>query len=88
VGLGVYGDQSGKGGLARAGRPPQDHGRQGVLLNGEPQRPAGAEDIVLPDQLVERPGPHPVRQGTRLLVFFWFGAEKIHYARITEAKPG
>ena len=87
VGLGMRGNQAGEGGLARAGRSPEDQGRQGVLLDGEPKRPPRAEDVVLPDQLVERPWPHPIRQGTRRAMFFRFGAEKVHQTRIAEARP-
>ena len=59
---GVAGDHPGEGGLAGAGRPPEDHRRQPVGLDQHPQRLAGADQVVLADDVVERAGPEPVGQ--------------------------
>ena len=45
--------------LPGAGRPPEDHRRQPVGLDQRPQRLARAEQVVLPDDVVERAGPQP-----------------------------
>ena len=59
MGLGLVGDDLGQGGLAGAGRPPQDDGReQPVGLDGAPQQLAGADDLLLPDELVQRARAH------------------------------
>ena len=39
VGLRLAGDDAGKRGLPGAGRPPEDHGKEAVLLDGLAQQP-------------------------------------------------
>ena len=56
------GDQLGQGRLAGARWAPQHDRRQAVGLDERPQRAAGAQQVVLADDLVEGPGPHPGRQ--------------------------
>ena len=48
------GDELGDRGLAGARRPPEDHRRQPVGLDQRPQRAAGAEQVLLADDVVER----------------------------------
>jgi imidazolonepropionase-like amidohydrolase len=62
--------QRGQRGLARAGRPPQDHRVQLAALDRRAQDPAGAQQMLLADDLVERLRPHaigqrPGRRGSR-----------------------
>ena len=59
VGLGLVGDDHGEGGLAGAGRPPEeDGGEEAVGLDGAAEQLAGAEDVLLPDELVEGARAH------------------------------
>ena len=53
--LGRARDEPGDRGLARAGRPPEDQRREPVRLDQHPQRLARAEQMLLADDLVERP---------------------------------
>jgi hypothetical protein len=54
VALGGVSDDHGQGGLARAGRAPQDDGgKQPVGFDGAAQELAGAEDVFLADVLVQ-----------------------------------
>ena len=69
VGLGQAADHEGEGRLARAGRAPEDERAELVLLDRAAQGPAGAEHLLLAEDLVERARPHPVgerRVGPRL----------------------
>ena len=52
-------DQSGDGGLAGTRRPPEDHRRQAVGLDQDPQWTTRTEELLLAEHLVERPGPQP-----------------------------
>ena len=56
-------DDAGQRGLAGAGGPPEDDRLQPIALDRPPQRPAGAEEILLPDELVERLRAHPFGKG-------------------------
>ena len=56
--------------LARAGRPPEDQRAQLVLLDRAAQRPAGPEDLLLAEDLVERARAHALGErcvGPRLV---------------------
>ena len=55
-------DEAGDGGLAGAGRTPEHDRRQPVGLDEDPQRLARPEQVLLADDLVERPGPQPRRE--------------------------
>ena len=59
---GRAGDEAGDGGLAGAGRSPEDHRREPVGLDEDAQRPAGPEQLLLADHLVERARPQAGRQ--------------------------
>ncbi|SIM84172.1 Uncharacterised protein [Mycobacteroides abscessus subsp. abscessus] len=63
---GTAGDDVGDGGLAGAGRAPQDHGagsgRAGVLPGEHPQRGAGLQSMGLPHDLLDGARAHPHRQ--------------------------
>ena len=86
LGLGMRGDQAREGGLAAAGRPPEDQGRERILLDGHPQRPTGGQNLLLSDHLIERPRPHAVCQRAGRTRFLRFGVRKqVHFSRIPEA---
>ncbi len=55
-------DQPGQGGLARAGRPPEDDRAESIGLDEGAQRHPRAEQVLLADHVVEAAGPHPGRQ--------------------------
>ena len=63
VALRHAGYERGKRRLAGARRPPQYDGRDPVGLDASPQDSARPDDLILADELVERPRPHPRRQG-------------------------
>ena len=48
--------------LPGAGRPPEDHRREPVGLDEDPQRLARPEQVLLADDLVERARPQPRRE--------------------------
>ena len=52
--------------LARAGRPPEDHRRQLSCVDRLPQDAALADDVLLPDELVEVARSHPSSERLRL----------------------
>ena len=58
----LAGEQARQRGLAAPGRPPQDQRRQLRRLERAAQQLAGAEQVLLPDELVERSRPHPLGQ--------------------------
>ena len=62
-GVGLPGDDARQGGFAAARRAVKNAGGETVRLDGPPQQPPGAHDMLLPEKLVQRPGTHPVRQG-------------------------
>ena len=53
-----------KASLAASGRPVQDHRVKRAALYRGPKRRVGAEEMLLPGELVERPRAHP--RGERL----------------------
>ena len=57
------GDNAGEGGLARARRAPQHHRRHFVRLDGAAQHAAGADEVLLAGDLVQRAGAHAGGQG-------------------------
>src|SRR5579859_7226451 len=61
--LGDMGDDLRQRGLARSRRPPEDDGAGVVALYLQPQRLARADDMLLPDKLVQRARD---RKSTRL----------------------
>ena len=54
-------------GLAGAGRAVEDQRAEPIGLQHAPQQLAFAEEMLLPDKLLERARPHPRRQRLRLL---------------------
>src|SRR5437773_12293258 len=52
--------------LARAGRPPEDHRRQLSCVDRLPQDAALADDVLLPDELVEVARSHAGRKRGRV----------------------
>ena len=61
--VGGSGDDLGEGGFSRAGRAVEQHAGQGVGGEHASKHPAFAEEVLLPDELVERAGPHADGQG-------------------------
>jgi hypothetical protein len=55
-------DNPGQGGFATAGRPPQDHGKNPILLNGFANQTALTHDVALADKLRQTTRAHPIRQ--------------------------
>ena len=62
LGVGAGCDQPRECRLARPRRTPQDHRMRTAGLERAAQRRAGAEQMRLPDELIERSGPQPIRQ--------------------------
>jgi len=58
----MVGDDVGQRGLAGAGRPVEDQRAEPVGVEHAPQQLAGAEEMLLADELVHVPRPHPRRQ--------------------------
>lgn len=61
--VGRTGGQAPQGGLAHAWRPPEDERVQLARLERETQRLAGAEQVPLPDEFIQRLGPQEFGQG-------------------------
>jgi len=57
--LGVVRDDVRQGGLAGAGRPPQDDRRELVGLDGAAEQAPRPDDVLLPDEFIQRLGAHP-----------------------------
>ena len=68
AGAGLLGDDLGERGFADAGRAPEDDRGGVVALDQHAERLAGAEEMLLPGELVEGAGPHPLgeRSGGRV----------------------
>ena len=63
VGPGVRGDHLGQRGLAGAGRAKEDDRRkQAVGFDRPPQQPPRPDDMLLPDELIQRARAHARRQ--------------------------
>ncbi|TPW07044.1 MAG: Uncharacterized protein FD124_1450 [Alphaproteobacteria bacterium] len=73
-------EQPRDGSLADAGRAPQDHGGEPLAGDHPPERPVGAEQVILPHDLVQLLRPHPVRERSRLLRRQARGLEQITHA--------
>ena len=58
------GDDTGQGGLADAGRPPEDEGGQDTALDHPPKDAAFADQVTLADVLLQGDGAHPLRKGS------------------------
>ena len=56
--LGEAGDDAGEGGLAGAGRAPEDHGGHLIGLNRLAEEAALADEVFLADELIEGLGAH------------------------------
>ena len=80
------GDDAGKGGLARAGGPVENHAREHVVLNGATQPRAGPHGLPLAHVLGKRLGAHA--HGERgihvALVALDFREESIHSEQSSE----
>src|SRR5262249_26309794 len=64
-------EEMGEGGLAASGRTPEDQRLDLAALDHVAQHASRPEEMLLPDELVDRPRPHPLRErgarGTRRL---------------------
>ena len=58
MGAGEGGDDAGEGGLAGAGGAPEDDGGELISLYGPAEDVAGADELLLADELVEGAGAH------------------------------
>ena len=58
-------DQARERRLAGAGRAPEDDRLQAILLDRAAQRTPRADERLLPDELVQGPRPHPLRERSR-----------------------
>ena len=56
-------DHLGQRGFPRPRRPIENHRQQPVGLKHPPQQFARAQEMFLPDKFLQRPRPHPHRQG-------------------------
>ena len=75
---GGAGHEAGDGRLAGAGRSPEDHRRQAVGLDQDAQRTAGAEQVLLADDVVEGARPQAGGQrGAALQALRHRGAEEV-----------
>ena len=63
--VGVAGEQTRERRLAAARRAPQHHARDRALLDRLAQRLAGAEQLLVAQEIVERFGPQPMGEGCR-----------------------
>ena len=52
----------GKRGFSASGRPPQNHGKNTILLNGSADNAARSHCMTLAHKLIQIPGPHALRQ--------------------------
>ncbi len=62
LGAAARGDHAGQGGLAGAGRAPEDHRVQTVMLDRLAQRAAGTEDVLLTGEFIEIARAHAIGQ--------------------------
>ncbi len=67
VGLGDAGDDLGKRRLAGAGRAPEDHRGGIIALDLHAQRLARTDQVLLPDEFVERARAHAIGERARAL---------------------
>ena len=65
LGTGEAGDDARERGFSAAGRTPEEHGADFVAFDLRAKRFAGAEEIFLADEFVERAGAHAI--GERLV---------------------
>ena len=62
--LGVVGNHLSQCSLPGAGRTEEDErGEQSIGFDGAPQQRAGGDDVLLPDELIQRAWAHARRQG-------------------------
>ena len=76
----MLGDDVGQGGLAGAGRAVEDQRAEPVGLEQAAQQLAGAEEVLLADELVEGARPHA--RGQRL------GLAEVGVTRLAEEVDG
>ncbi len=76
LGLGDVGDDLGERGLAGAGRAPENHRSRVVALDLHAQRFAGADQVLLADEFVERAGTHAIGERTGAVVRWLFPRER------------
>ncbi|VTR70786.1 hypothetical protein DESC_830103 [Desulfosarcina cetonica] len=62
VGFGFKGDDARQGGFAAAGRPPQNHGEDAVVLDGVAHQGSRTGDRFLTKKIRQPPGPHALGQ--------------------------
>jgi hypothetical protein len=78
--LAVLGDDVGQRGFTCARRAVEDHGTEAVGLEHAPQQLAGAEEMVLADEFIDRARPHA--RGQRL------GLAEVGFVDVVEQVDG
>ena len=75
------GNEAGKGGLAAAGRTPEDHGRESVLADQDTERFAFTEEVLLSGKLIEgvRPDAFRKRYIVPPVLVRGIRAKEVHY---------
>jgi hypothetical protein len=91
--LGAAGHGEGEGGLAGAGWPPEDRTGEPVLFDQTAQRPPRCDEVLLPDDVVERARTQPGGQrGLGLQALLGRSAEQIAHPpdaiRAARSGPG
>src|SRR5262249_46323792 len=82
--LGDLGDDVGEGGLAGAGRAPQDEAHGGVVVDELAERRSRRGEVPLPDHLIEGARAHADGERRRLLLRSLAGLveQTVHRARL------
>src|SRR4051812_27960905 len=62
--LRLVGDDAGHGGLAGAGRPPEDHRRDAVALDGGAEKASLAKELIEADDLFQGARPDALGEGS------------------------
>jgi len=87
VGADLRRDDAAQGGLPGAGRPPQDHRRQALLLQRPAQPGPGTQELVLTHHLCQRARTHPLGQRLAASVFARRALEQVHGIRDARNRP-
>ena len=90
LGVRAVGDDARERGLARARGPVEDDRGERVVLDGAAQPAAGPHRLGLPDEAVERGGPHAGRERGVLVParVLYVGEERLHGGDCTPERAG
>ena len=81
--IGLVGEEAGDGGLAGAGRPPEDQRAERARAQHASDGAVGADEVVLADHLGEGSRPQPIGERTRGGAIETGGGEEIGHGRRT-----